>query len=143
MLVLMSGTALGVDISSCTTISSPGTYNLTTDILSSSATQCIIITSSNVVFDGGNHRIQGRNTTNSYGIHVGSGSTLSNVVVRNIRVEHWYYGIYFDDVDYSTIEDNTYSYNYKGIYLEGDYNNIKITTPTDYALAKIIEKSIF
>ena len=112
-------------ISSCTVISSPGVYTLTADIIDSSATRCIEITSSNVIFDGNNKMIDGIDVSNTYGVYAGvSPSTrLTNVTVKNLRVKGWRYGIFYHYVDYSSIENNIASYNSRGIYLDMSHNN--------------------
>ncbi len=111
-------------ITSCTIINSPGVHTLTANIIDSSATRCIEITSSNVIFDGNNNMIDGIDVSTTYGVYVHNPSTrLTNVTVKNLRVKGWSYGIYYDYVDYSSIENNIASYNSIGIYLYLSHND--------------------
>jgi parallel beta-helix repeat protein len=118
-------------ISSCTTISSPGTYTLTADIIDSTATSCINIASSDVILNGDGHTIDGVQASNTYGVYVYNPSTrLSNVTVKNLRVKNWHNGIYYRNTDYGSIEDDTTSYNSRGIYLQQSHHN---TIKSNYA----------
>ncbi|UCF94108.1 MAG: right-handed parallel beta-helix repeat-containing protein, partial [Desulfobacterales bacterium] len=131
LICLSAASVAAVDINSCTVIAAPGTYTLTTNITDSSATNCIAITSSNVTLEGGWHQIDGVGTSGTHGVHVYSPSgRLSNVVIRNLIVRDWYVGIYFQNVDYGTIESSTVRYNqYSGIHLAGsDYNTVTQST---------------
>ena len=116
------------DISSCTIISTPGTYTLTAGIYNSSATNCIEITASNVTLDGNGNVIDGVDTSGTHGVHVNNSSArLTNIVIRNLRLREWHTGIYFQSVDYSTIENCTITYNQNsGIHLYNSSNNTVI-----------------
>ena len=50
---------LGTPITSCTTITSSGSYELQNDILNNPSTICIHITASSVILDGKGHTIDG------------------------------------------------------------------------------------
>ncbi|HHP7236660.1 MAG TPA: right-handed parallel beta-helix repeat-containing protein [Desulfobacterales bacterium] len=120
-------TVYAADISTCTVIDAPGTYRLTANIQESTAVKCIEIVSSNVVLDGGNHSISGKQTANTYGIHVYNPSqVLTNIVLRNLSLKDWHVGIYLQNVDDSTIEGSTINQNeYCGVHLAGcDRNTI-------------------
>lgn len=71
-------------VNSCTTIDTPGSYELTTDIVDSSTDPCIAITASDVRFDGAAHTVDGAGS--GTGIRVRGNGTLSNVTVRNTTV---------------------------------------------------------
>jgi parallel beta-helix repeat protein len=116
-----------VDISTCTVISTPGTYTLTNNIIDSTSTNCIQIKSSNVTLEGGSHRVVGSKTSGSRGVYVyNSSETLLNVVVRQVTLEGWDKGIVFQNVDNSTIETNTTQFNLLcGIDLYGSNNTIR------------------
>ncbi len=126
-LLLLGGTGLAqVNITGCTVITSPGTYTLTQDVLSSTATVCIQINSSDVVLDGGNHQITGKNTANTFGISAlaVSPARFTNIVVRNVRLGAWYGGIRFTRVDTSVITNVTSSNNSQyGILLSDSNSN--------------------
>lgn len=70
MLVIIAiGGAAGTNVNSCTTISSPGEYVLTTNI-NNAVGHCINITSSNVTFDGAGYTIDGRGPIDgTYGVY--------------------------------------------------------------------------
>ena len=106
-------------ISSCTTISSPGIYTLNSNIINSSATKCINITSSNVVFDGAGYTIDGIDTANTYGVYVYNPATaLTNVTVKNLVVTDWgFSGIWYQNARNGNIANNTANSNVIGIYL--------------------------
>lgn len=58
-LLILVGGAYGDPISSCVVISSPGSYVLQNDIINSTNSTCIEITSSDVTFDGAGYMIDG------------------------------------------------------------------------------------
>ncbi len=99
-------------------ITSPGTYSVVADGHDGNATP-IEIRSSNVVLDGGNHTIDGSGRAGSCGILVGGAGTLSNVVVKNVRLTNWETGIRADGITGSVIEASTISHNQEGIVLDG------------------------
>jgi PGF-CTERM protein len=70
-------------ISDCTTINSPGVYQVDGDISSSSGT-CIEITSGDVVLDGQSNAID--LSSSGEGVNVTSSGSISNVTVRNLMV---------------------------------------------------------
>jgi len=115
----------GGQVSSCTTISAPGTYILTTNILNSGATKCIEITSSNVIFDGAGYTVDGIDTQSTYGVYVyNSSTTLNNVSVKNLRVTDWWDGITFQNAQNGSISNNTASSNANdGILIDSSSNN--------------------
>ena len=77
-------------LDSCTEIDEPGEYELAEDVDGEAGT-CIEITSDDVVFDGGDHRIDGTGAFGSAGIVVRADGdrTISNVTVRNVTVTGW------------------------------------------------------
>ena len=75
-------------ITGCTEISSPGEYVLANDIIDSSSSTCINITSSNVVFDAAGHLIDGDNFNSAYAIYLNYGN-LENITVKNARITDW------------------------------------------------------
>jgi parallel beta-helix repeat protein len=83
-------------------IDQPGTYLLQNNILNSNAPNCINISSSDVIFDGMGHTIQGivkDNSTILNGIFVQppDSSKLTNVTIRNVTLENWSHGIVFSN----------------------------------------------
>ena len=70
ILLLVGGVSASTPINSCTTISSPGTYMLNQNIINSSASTCIAIISSDVVFDGAGYTIDGVDAVSTFGVYV-------------------------------------------------------------------------
>jgi len=133
MLSLNMGIAgAAIPVSSCITIAEPGTYELTTDIVDSSASSCIIITSSNVIFDGKYHTIDGILNSLSYGVIVNNPTTdlpdvttdLTTVTVKNLTVTDWGNGIKYEKVTNGRIENNNVQSNNVGIQLVWSNQNI-------------------
>jgi PKD repeat protein len=120
------------EITGPTTITSPGTYRLMQDILDSDADSfCILITSSDVIFDGMGHTIRGLHGSNTHGIH--AGWTIANVTVRNVTVEGWGNagadgsGIRFNGVQDGLIEKITCRGNYPyNIILTGGTSGVTV-----------------
>ncbi len=93
-------------------IDRPGAYYLAADISNCNLSVCIEIQTSDVVFDGAGRLIDGLDAPQSSGIHVhGPVGPVSNVTVRNVRVQDWYSGIFFDEARNSRIEAATLSSN--------------------------------
>ena len=78
--------AAPTQVSDCTTIDEPGTYELT-DYARTGNGACITITASDVVFDG-----NGRKVVGFHGIVVDNPAGLENVTVRDVRVGAGFYG---------------------------------------------------
>lgn len=142
------GGADAINISSCTTISEPGTYVLNKNIIDSGASSCINITSSNVVFDGAYNLIDGKDIWNTHGVYVyNSTKGLKNITIQNLEVTDWGDGINYRNalngsinnitansdilfginLSYSSnnnlLIDNKISYNGNGIQLWNSNNN--------------------
>lgn len=115
-------------ISNCTTITSAGTYELTANI-SSTTGDCIVISASNVVFDGKNNVIYwGGSGKNNNGIYVhNSSGTIGGVTIKNVEVSNWNHGIEFNDVINGQISNVRANYNNIGIslYYYSNSNTIK------------------
>ena len=113
-----SGTPTAAQIDSCTTIDTPGRYELTADITNTTASTCIRITASDVVFDANSHMIDGRGTFGTAGVLVGSFRTsLTNVTVQAATVTDWDDGIRYINVTNGTIANTTTAHNRVGLTL--------------------------
>ncbi|MCU4972123.1 right-handed parallel beta-helix repeat-containing protein [Halobacteria archaeon AArc-m2/3/4] len=112
-----------VTITESTTITVPGTYLLGEDLTDDST--AIVIDSSDVVFDGQGHSIQGENlgSNTQYGIQVGPDETVTNVTVRNVDVVDWDVGVAFIDVRESVLTDVRSERNNGGFYLRSANDN--------------------
>jgi parallel beta-helix repeat protein len=119
------GVASAQTITDCTTITQPGTYELTQNITNADS-NCIDIETSNVVFDGNGFTIDGTNSPSS-GITANTGSALTNVTVRNVTLTDWGNGIYYVRVSNGAIHDIIAQNNINGIYLASSSNNTIIT----------------
>ena len=97
--LLLGGVGLpcaAVDVTGFVQITSPGTYVLQNDIMTSPKLICINISSSDVIFDGNFYTIDGVDAAGTYGIYVhNNNEALQNVTVRNVRMQDWQYGIFF------------------------------------------------
>ncbi len=121
VILLLAGGSGAAEISSCTTITSPGEYVLNQSIIDSGATSCINITSNDVVFDGAGYTIDGIDGDETYGVHVYNPTGLTNVTVKNLTVTDWYHGIFYHQVAGGSIaNNNAYSNRYTGISLVGE-----------------------
>jgi parallel beta-helix repeat protein len=107
-------------IDSCTTITEPGEYVLTSDVdgrevrLSQS---CLRIAVSDVRISGNGHRIRGIGVSDTTGIAVNGTGLLRNVTIQNVTVTGWNRGIYLENVTRSTVSDVTARQNAFGITL--------------------------
>ncbi len=114
------------NVSSCITISSPGTYILNTSVTNTTpVVACINITSSNVVLDGAGNRVYGADILNTFGVFVFNSTTdLTNVTIKNLNVTDWYYGIYYRNAHNGSIVNNNVSSNRaSGVRLLSSHNN--------------------
>ncbi|MEM4455098.1 MAG: NosD domain-containing protein [Thermofilaceae archaeon] len=90
------------------------TYTLTDDV----TTEGIVIERDNIILEGNEHKVAGRGW--------GGGIRLENrrnVVVRNLKIEKFYYGIYLIESSNITITRNTISNNSRGIALYDSSGN--------------------
>ncbi|QLG28573.1 right-handed parallel beta-helix repeat-containing protein [Halorarum halophilum] len=105
-------------IDSCTTITEPGAYVLTTDVENDKHTRlsesCIRIESDDVLFEGDGHVVDGRGISDTRGVTANG----TNVTVRNVTVSDWDRGIYYRNVSGGTIEGVNATENGYGIDLD-------------------------
>lgn len=104
-------------ISSCTTITSSGSYVLTADV-ATNATNCIEIRASNVTFDGNGHEIRSTATGDS-AVAANATGPLVNVSVVNVTVVNWERAVRFVEVDGGTVADVEAYDNVASIWLGG------------------------
>lgn len=103
---LCSSLSSAVPVTSCQTISGPGLYTLTQNVVQTGASPCIFITSNDVIFDGRGFSIT-RDTalsTSRFAVQVES---VSNVSVINTGIATFDYGIYLSGVSNSYVFNNT------------------------------------
>ena len=106
-------------IDSCTTISEPGAYVLTTDLKDNKKTRlsesCIRIVADDVIFSGGGHVVDGKGISDTRGVTANG----TNVTVVNVVVSDWNRGVYFRNVSDGEVRNVTASGNAYGIDLDG------------------------
>lgn len=113
-----------ITIDTCTQITSPGVYMLNQSILDSSATNCMNITSSDVIFDGGGYMIDGIHGWFTSGVYVTNpANVLTNVTVKNVTITDWHYGIFTNNTAIGKIANNTVILNREGMYHGLSSNN--------------------
>ncbi|SNQ60235.1 NosD domain-containing protein [Candidatus Methanoperedens nitratireducens] len=117
--------ALGAqNIDTCTTISTPGIYTLTRNILNIKASNCIYITTDNVIFNGDGYVIDGVGAASTNGVYVHKRlKALKNVTVKNVSLKDWNTGIYYKNADGGKLENNNVSSSIRGIFLESSGSN--------------------
>jgi len=116
-----------VNVIAPVTISDPGEYHLLNDVTNCS-TDCIVIAGSNIILEGGGHKISGTGyvpPSNSNpggadprplakGIRIGVTQPVSNVVIRNITVDNFGLGVYANRVNGGVIEGCEFSNGFIG-----------------------------
>jgi parallel beta-helix repeat protein len=120
-------------------ISSPGTYELQNDCANTPFAypwDGIKITSSDVVFDGMGHTIDGLGYppgyTDVHDIYAGTGAALSNIIVKNVTVNGSWQAIYYNTVSNGRIEKVNGRNNGVSIFLlSSRYNKITHCTVTN------------
>jgi len=124
--------AAPTQVGSCTTLSSPGTYELSGNITNASALECIEITSGDVLFDGNGYTIDGQGAVESVGVSIQNADTLSeatplrNVTVRDIEATNWQFGIRGGKMTEGTVADVTLRSNRYGVgFLRSSQNTIE------------------
>ena len=98
------------------------TYYLTGDI--SSPGHGIIVERSDITIEGEDFRVLGQMQFDWRGVDL---SGVTNVTIRNIRVESFWGGIYADGSPNGTISDCTVLNNYRGIHLRMGSHNYEVT----------------
>jgi len=131
-LFMLAGLGLAFAASSaddCFRISAPGTYVLTDDVYGADYDiggygydyACVVINSSDVVFDCDSYSILGYG--DYYGIYIANSASgmLDNITIRNCDISNYYYGIYShmyagDEMSGSTFANNTMGNYWMDIY---------------------------
>jgi len=117
--------------SNCTAINSAGFHNLTANVTGYNSTPyCMLINSSDVVFDCNGYIIDGEDTPhyNITGIFVNATSQLSNITIQNCKIYDFSWDIYLKNVTNTKLINNTISSrntinnSFKGITLESSSN---------------------
>ena len=123
LVLIVGGAQSQTNINSCTTINVSGDYVLNQDIIGSSNNACIVITSSDVIFNGAGHIIDGSGSSpnGTKGIIV----TISdNVTVENTVLKNWEFDILYYGANAGNIIGNNVSLANYGIFLDSSANNL-------------------
>ena len=133
----VSSTALAQEqsnqITSCTVIDEPGTYELTDDINADSPTECIEIRDVSATIEGNGYAIMGPGTTGedstpNAGIAVNHSGSEMDVTVRDVEISGWDDGVNTDfNTQPVTVESSTIINNGVGV----SATNAGQTTITD------------
>lgn len=132
----------GTPVSSCTVVDDPGRYELTAN-LSAEAGVCLYVRSDDVTIDGNGHAVTGSGAANGTGILVFNGTAdqrrrgpeLSNVTVRDVRVDGWgtgvALGVFARDGPRATLRNVTATGNRFGVrLLDADGSTLRNVTAT-------------
>src|SRR5574341_111831 len=121
---LLVSNAEAATISSCTTISTPGTYTLTTDLLGVTGINpgvvgnpCIWITSSDVTIDGAGHLLDGQNRDTAITAY-NPQTALTNVNIKNMIITDWSVGIRYQVTILSNLSNNEIRTSTYGFYFD-------------------------
>ncbi len=138
MAVILPFKLYATPISTCTTINSPGYYELVSDLSSSST--CIQIRVSDVVLEGNGHLINGTDVSGSYGVYIyrNPSQTLTNITVKNLRVSNFDRGIYVrNTANVSIVNVTSFSHEVatysSGIYVTSTQNLSLINVNASYS----------
>lgn len=121
-------------ITDCTTITSPGTYELDRSITPTSVSGdgCIEIDAHDVTLLGGGHALDGRDLTAGTGAAgIRLTSLRRNVEIRNLTVRNWPVGVFYDG-ETGVVADLTVTDSNVGIYLWNAMDN----TVVDSSIAR-------
>lgn len=111
-------------VSECRVIDSPGVYHLIADVTDSTETVCIDIRSSDVVFDGQGHTIDGVDGVRTSGVSAnGTAAEIENVTVRNLVVSDWASGVAYRSATDGLVEDAVAESSYDGFSFDDSDGN--------------------
>lgn len=98
-------------ISECTTIDTPGSYQLSGDVSNATADPCIEITAGDVVLDGAGHTVDGAGSGSGTGIDAAGPANLSNVTVQDVTVAEFRRGVRYQSVADGAVTTSTVTNN--------------------------------
>jgi hypothetical protein len=137
----LAGVWGATQISSCQDITSPGVYELSGNIVTTTGQDCIRIKTSNVIIDGKGYTIKQNNLLSGYSgiISYSLGADPkyygnTNLSIKNVIIQDFWFGIWLNRVNNSMVLNSTIylpasigiSESSQGIYmLSSSYNSIK------------------
>jgi hypothetical protein len=109
------------NFSECIEITEYGQYYLQDDIVNSGESECILVSTDNVLIDCQGHVVDGVDSSGTYGM-ISEG--FDNVTVKNCIVSDWYYGMNFAtgtdfEFDNVSVSSCTIGGSPSGIFLNG------------------------
>ena len=122
ILIVAGNVASAVNVSSCTNISTAGTYTLLNNIINDANASCITINVSDVIFNGSDYIIDGVDSASTIGINISSppATVLDNITLNNVTLTDWYNGIGI----YGTLDNNTYNVTMENITATSNANAV-------------------
>jgi len=139
------------EITDCTTITSPGEYRLTQDIIDFPGTVCIDIKSNDVILDCEGHLIDGVVPNDySYGVGINidgysDNTVYSNITIKDCALGEWYaFGIYSFYTSNVRILNSTFTYGSLdyGEAIRFDHSeNCYVDNVTSYRLIDIMDQT--
>ncbi len=146
LILLLPSISFAISVTSCQNITSPGYYQLTSDLvgqpLNSSdvldgSYACLRLNSSDIILDCNGQTITSDdNSVTSIGILTddSSGTIFNNITVENCAVSNYSYGIYVGGIENSTVRNNTVAYQ-SGLGLWGFYFDGSVTDVDNVTVA--------
>ncbi len=152
LILLLPTISFAIDVSSCQNITSPGYYQLTTDLVGEplntsdvpafgggDSYACLRLNSSDITLDCNGHSLTSDNPSLfSQGIIAddSSGTVFNNITVENCpMISDYSDGIYIGGVENSTVTSNSVSapsgYGYYGLYFDGSLTDVFNMTVTN------------
>nr|WP_319538005.1 NosD domain-containing protein [uncultured Methanospirillum sp.] len=98
----------GVLLSLPAVITTPGVYNLTSDIIGMNGTDAITILSSDVILVGSGHSVEakGSDSNQTTGIRIeGKGEVISNISISSVRISGFHSGVRIENVSDTEIQN--------------------------------------
>jgi len=129
-------------ITGCTSINSPGVYELVSDITESDlvdSDSCISIQANDVVLNCNNHEIRGKGLRN-YGIYISRNAiTTSNIKIENCTISNWNVSnIYIRNSNGNTFHNLVLTSSSNGIYAilssSNSISNVSINSNSNYGI---------
>ncbi len=122
--IIGCGIAHSITINSCSYLDQPNNvYILNNSIYNSSSAACIYITHSNITLDCAGNTING-NSSAEYGILVyNSTHQLSNITIKNCRINNWNNNIYFTKVNNVYVDNCSSTKGERGLFADMTYNS--------------------
>ncbi|MEM5882933.1 MAG: PGF-pre-PGF domain-containing protein, partial [Candidatus Aenigmatarchaeota archaeon] len=132
-----NGISCDITISSCSNLNEPyKVYCLSQNIVDSTSTYCINISSNNIILDCRGYMIDGRDTDYTYGIYINRNFLQdTNITIKNCIITDWRHGILLENVKNCKIINSVLNSNRGyGVNLSSSSNNqiINLTSNSNF-----------